>query len=72
MGFAAPAGNPGELNPTPSYIRERKPVDRACVSGSRIAQDHHQRDPMAKEKFNRNKPHCNIGTIGHVDMARRP
>src|SRR5471032_3260201 len=22
---------------------------------------------MAKEKFNRNKPHCNIGTIGHVD-----
>ena len=22
---------------------------------------------MAKEKFNRTKPHCNIGTIGHVD-----
>ena len=22
---------------------------------------------MSKEKFNRNKPHCNIGTIGHVD-----
>ncbi|MFX6330900.1 elongation factor Tu, partial [Acinetobacter baumannii] len=22
---------------------------------------------MAKEKFARNKPHCNIGTIGHVD-----
>src|ERR1700749_400268 len=22
---------------------------------------------MAKEKFERNKPHCNIGTIGHVD-----
>src|SRR6202158_1095578 len=22
---------------------------------------------MAKEKFLRNKPHCNIGTIGHVD-----
>ncbi|MBT9472905.1 MAG: elongation factor Tu, partial [Pseudomonadota bacterium] len=21
---------------------------------------------MAKEKFERNKPHCNIGTIGHV------
>ncbi|MGB0507851.1 MAG: elongation factor Tu, partial [Pikeienuella sp.] len=20
---------------------------------------------MAKEKFERNKPHCNIGTIGH-------
>src|SRR3974377_913481 len=24
---------------------------------------------MAKEKFNRNKPHCNIGTIGHVDRG---
>jgi translation elongation factor EF-Tu-like GTPase len=22
---------------------------------------------MAKEKFDRNKPHVNIGTIGHVD-----
>mgnify|MGYP000682921597 CR=1 FL=1 len=22
---------------------------------------------MAKAKFERNKPHCNIGTIGHVD-----
>ncbi|WP_225851486.1 hypothetical protein, partial [Campylobacter coli] len=22
---------------------------------------------MAKEKFSRNKPHVNIGTIGHVD-----
>jgi len=25
---------------------------------------------MAKEKFNRNKPHCNIGTIGHVDHGQ--
>ncbi|EPM1858131.1 elongation factor Tu, partial [Pseudomonas aeruginosa] len=22
---------------------------------------------MAKEKFERNKPHVNVGTIGHVD-----
>ena len=22
---------------------------------------------MAKAKFERTKPHCNIGTIGHVD-----
>ncbi|MEG9862555.1 MAG: hypothetical protein V6Z81_08770, partial [Parvularculales bacterium] len=22
---------------------------------------------MSKEKFDRSKPHCNIGTIGHVD-----
>ena len=25
---------------------------------------------MAKEKFNRTKPHCNIGTIGHVDHGK--
>ena len=24
---------------------------------------------MAKAKFERTKPHCNIGTIGHVDHA---
>ena len=24
---------------------------------------------MAKAKFERNKPHVNIGTIGHVDHA---
>nr|WP_245404591.1 elongation factor Tu [Ancylobacter gelatini] len=26
--------------------------------------------PVAKEKFNRSKPHCNIGTIGHVDHGK--
>jgi len=25
---------------------------------------------MAKEKFVRNKPHCNVGTIGHVDHGK--
>ena len=25
---------------------------------------------MAKETFVRNKPHCNIGTIGHVDHGK--
>ena len=27
---------------------------------------------MAKEKFERSKPHCNIGTIGHVDHGKTP
>jgi elongation factor Tu len=27
-------------------------------------------DTMAKEKFSRNKPHVNIGTIGHVDHGK--
>ena len=26
---------------------------------------------MAKEKFDRSKPHVNIGTIGHVDHGFR-
>src|SRR5581483_2269117 len=25
---------------------------------------------MAKEKFDRNKPHVNIGTIGHIDHGK--
>src|SRR3569623_1169616 len=25
---------------------------------------------MGKEKFSRNKPHCNVGTIGHVDHGK--
>ena len=25
---------------------------------------------MAKEKFERNKPHVNVGTIGHVDHGK--
>src|SRR3546814_18918411 len=26
--------------------------------------------PMAKEKFARTKPHCNVGTIDHVDHGK--
>ena len=26
--------------------------------------------PMAKEKFERKKPHVNVGTIGHVDHGK--
>src|SRR5436305_447254 len=29
-----------------------------------------KRHIMAKAKFQRNKPHCNIGTIGHVDHGK--
>ena len=25
---------------------------------------------MAKQKFNRTKPHVNVGTIGHVDHGK--
>ncbi|PWJ63409.1 elongation factor Tu-like protein, partial [Fibrobacter sp. UWR4] len=29
-----------------------------------------KRNKMAKEHFDRSKPHCNIGTIGHVDHGK--
>ncbi|MEQ1787165.1 MAG: elongation factor Tu, partial [Acidimicrobiales bacterium] len=25
---------------------------------------------MAKEKFERNKPHLNVGTMGHIDHGK--
>ena len=25
---------------------------------------------MAKDKFERTKPHCNVGTIGHIDHGK--
>ncbi len=27
---------------------------------------------MAKQKFDRSKPHVNIGTIGHIDHGKSP
>src|SRR5215475_10383426 len=35
-------------------------------------QDHRTvtESPMAKQKFERTKPHCNVGTIGHVDHGK--
>ncbi|WP_249506338.1 hypothetical protein, partial [Fibrobacter sp. HC4] len=29
-----------------------------------------EEEKMAKEHFDRSKPHCNIGTIGHVDHGK--
>src|SRR6202142_3717452 len=29
-----------------------------------------ERDEMAKEKFDRSKPHVNVGTIGHIDHGK--
>ena len=33
-------------------------------------QDSWDEKEMAKEKFERTKPHCNVGTIGHVDHGK--
>src|SRR6056297_1871803 len=39
-------------------------------TGSGGPPNHEAPEEMAKEKFERGKPHCNIGTIGHVDHGK--
>merc|ERR1711916_331500 len=38
--------------------------------GSQGPPNHEAPKRMAKEKFDRSKPHVNIGTIGHVDHGK--
>ena len=40
------------------------------VAKDQTPQHKERRREMAKENFVRNKPHCNIGTIGHVDHGK--
>jgi len=54
---------PLAFGPVPPY------VTRDSMTGIPPAQDQGIAT-MAKEKFERNKPHCNIGTIGHVDHGK--
>src|SRR5712692_10203847 len=51
-----------------SYLRTRPPGyrSRAVPSGASRGRE----SPMAKQKFERTKPHCNVGTIGHVDHGK--
>ncbi len=35
-----------------------------------LTRDQRRTDEMSKAKFERTKPHCNIGTIGHVDHGK--
>ena len=50
----------GEIRLTPQY---RPQMAEICHNEPRS-------QAMAKAKFERNKPHCNIGTIGHVDHGK--
>ena len=58
----------------PSRSRRRSsPESAASDPTSRLFQHVFVRSrgsPMAKEKFERNKPHLNIGTIGHIDHGK--
>ena len=42
----------------------------ATTAGNEYRPNPETERPMAKAKFERTKPHCNIGTIGHVDHGK--
>ena len=44
--------------------------NKSPVNKDKTLQLRERRQEMAKENFVRNKPHCNIGTIGHVDHGK--
>src|SRR5438132_31531 len=62
-----PARDTSRLRVDPSAVRHllafgsNTPLQEPVSSGASL---------MAKEKFQRTKPHCNIGTIGHVDHGK--
>jgi small GTP-binding protein len=51
--------------------RRSGPRQRARAQARKYESDRQQGvAPMAKEKFDRSKPHVNIGTIGHIDHGK--
>ena len=40
------------------------------ISSNLIVGSEKREDEMAKQKFDRSKPHVNVGTIGHVDHGK--
>src|SRR5215831_17132990 len=74
-----------ESRPSKPLVAGSNPVSRSFViagkhpSHSRSASAERERDSaqpqkqetsMAKEKFERTKPHVNVGTIGHIDHGK--
>ncbi len=41
-----------------------------AIQRPELYNDRPEEDPVAKAKFERTKPHVNIGTIGHVDHGK--
>ena len=61
------------LRAGPGEHRRRKSLRNSSKTRRRALTTKRSREgvpAMAKEKFARNKPHCNIGTIGHVDHGK--
>ncbi|MFA7667481.1 MAG: GTP-binding protein, partial [Burkholderiaceae bacterium] len=54
-----------------------RPVGQACRLAAVVSKSagwhpfqHRESRSMAKSKFERTKPHVNVGTIGHVDHGK--
>ena len=45
-------------------------LPRRLEAPRRINEQSKEESAMAKEKFERTKPHVNVGTIGHVDHGK--
>ena len=52
----------GDRRPGPRRVDPRPPTSSTA--------ERSRRSHMAKEKFERNKPHLNIGTMGHIDHGK--
>ncbi len=64
------AGLPTPCSSTPtSRPRPRSKKRSSPVSGVR-SPEKGKGAPMAKEKFERTKPHLNVGTMGHIDHGK--
>ncbi|MGC6475621.1 MAG: GTP-binding protein, partial [Parvibaculales bacterium] len=56
--------------PSPAPIMGKAPELEHVISSIPQGSKQIRIGTMSKEKFERNKPHCNIGTIGHVDHGK--
>src|SRR5689334_17736233 len=59
LGRSSPRRRASKPTPEPAHPRTRAPRET-----------HEERNPVAKAKFERTKPHVNIGTIGHIDHGK--
>src|SRR5712692_8708917 len=65
-----------------SWVQSPSPAPQAMSDKPQFVVRRNQKDPtnsvcrkflrrdMAKEKFDRSKPHVNVGTIGHIDHGK--
>src|SRR5207249_360553 len=59
-----------ELRSRCSSIATRKCLSRSRARSSTRRPDQEGKGGMGKQKFERTKPHLNVGTIGHIDHGK--